>query len=86
MTNLADGGLPDPDILTPMRAHFGNCVALRLFSIHVLDNEPDIRRAAMDEAMAAGDIAPRIHARLPLAEAHRLLEAGGVTGKIVLIP
>ncbi len=85
-------GMPDPDILTPMRAHFGHCVALRLFSIHVLDDQPEIRRGAMEQAMAAlaaGEIAPRIHATLPLAEAadaHRLLEGGGVTGKIILIP
>ncbi len=85
-------GLPDPDVLNPMRARFGHSLALRLFSIHVLDNQPEIRRGAMEQAMAAaaaGDIAPRIHVRLPLAEAaeeHRLLETGAVTGKIVLTP
>ena len=85
-------GAPDPDILPPMLAHMGDCVALRVFSIHVLDDKPDIRRNAMEQAMAAlaaGEVAPRIHARLPLAEAaeaHRLLETGGVTGKVVLIP
>lgn len=86
------GGRPDADIYRAMWAHAGRCVGLRLFSIHVLDDEPGIRRGAMEEAMAAmaaGDIATRIHARLPLAEAaeaHRLLESGGVTGKIILIP
>jgi NADPH2:quinone reductase len=86
------GGMPDPDVLTPMRDHFGRSPALRLFSIHVLDDKPELRRRAMDEAvaaMAAGEIAPRIHARLPLAkaaDAHRLLEAGGTSGKIILIP
>jgi NADPH2:quinone reductase len=86
------GGQPDPDIYTPMRALMGKSVALRMFSIHVLDDRPDIRRHAMERAMAAlaaGEIAPRIHATLPLAqaaEAHRLLESGGVTGKIVLAP
>jgi NADPH2:quinone reductase len=85
-------GMPDPDILKPMRAQVSRCVALRLFSIHVLDDRPEIRHGAMEEAMAAlasGAIASRIHARLPLAEAseaHRLLETGGVTGKIVLVP
>ena len=86
------GGQPDPNIFTPMRAAFGNSVALRMFSIHVLDDKPAIRRGAMEQAMAAlaaGVIAPRIHARLPLdqaADAHRMLETGGVTGKVVLIP
>jgi len=85
-------GAPDPDILTPMYALMGRCVALRLFSIHVLDHQPQIRRHAMEQAMAAlaaGEISPRIEARLPLAEAaaaQRLLESGGVTGKVVLIP
>jgi len=85
-------GAPDPDVLNPMRAQFGHSVALRLFSIHVLDDQPDIRRGAMEQAiaaLAAGEIAPRIHARLPLAEAaeaHRLLESGAVNGKVVLIP
>jgi NADPH2:quinone reductase len=85
-------GLPPPDVLTPMRALFGRSLALRLFSIHVLDGKPDLRRHAMTEAiaaMAAGEISPRIEARLPLAkaaDAHRLLEAGGTTGKIILIP
>ena len=86
------GGQPDPNVYTPMRAAFGRSVALRMFSIHVLDDRPDIRRHAMEEAMAAlaaGEIAPRIHARLKLdaaAEAHRLLETGDVTGKVVLVP
>jgi NADPH2:quinone reductase len=86
------GGEPDPAIYPPMRAAIGRSVALRLFSIHVLDDRPEIRRAAMDEAMAAlaaGEIVPRIHARLRLeeaAQAHRLLESGTVTGKVVLVP
>ena len=85
-------GWPDPDILTPLRGQSGHSLALRHFSIHVVDDRPDIRRGAMEEAMAAlaaGEIAPRIHARLPLSEAagaHRMLESGGVTGKIVLVP
>ncbi len=85
-------GAPDPDVLTPMLAHMGRCAGLRVFSIHVLDDQPDVRRGAMEQALAAlaaGDVAPRIHARLPLgeaADAHRLLETGGVTGKVVLVP
>jgi NADPH2:quinone reductase len=86
------GGHPDPDIYTAMRAAVGRSVGLRLFSIHVLDDQPNIRRGAMDAAMAAlvaGEIAPRIHARLKLAQAadaHRLLESGAVAGKVVLVP
>lgn len=86
------GGRPEPDLYTAMRAAIGRCVGLRLFSIHVLDDRPEIRRGAMAEvmaALAAGEIAPHIHARLKLdqaAEAHRLLESGSVTGKVVLVP
>lgn len=85
-------GWPDPDFLTPMRGHFGHSLGVRLFSIHVVDDRPDIRRAAMEAAMgalAAGRISPRIHARLKLEDAvkaHEMLHAGEVTGKIVLVP
>lgn len=85
-------GWPDPAILGPMRERFGASLGFRLFSIHVLDDMPDIRRHAMDEAikvMASGAALPRIHMRMPLAEAadaHRLLESGGVIGKLVLEP
>jgi NADPH2:quinone reductase len=86
------GGPPEGDVYKAMRGAFGKSVGMRLFSIHVLDDRPDIRRHAMEQAMAAlasGDIVPRIHARMPLdaaADAHRLLESGGVTGKVVLVP
>lgn len=86
------GGEPDPAIYPAMRAAIGRSVGLRLFSIHVLDDRPDIRRAAMDEAiaaLAAGEVTPRIHSRLKLdeaADAHRLIESGSVTGKVVLVP
>lgn len=85
-------GWPDPAILDPMRERFGASLGFRLFSIHVLDNMPELRRKAMEEAikvMASGAALPRIHSRMPLAdaaEAHRLLESGAVTGKIVLTP
>lgn len=52
----------------------------------------NVTRAALRQAMElvrAGRLTPLIHARLPLAqaaEAHRLLERRGVTGRIVLIP
>lgn len=86
------GGDPDPDLFAHMRAKFGDSIGFRLFSIHVLDDKPDIRRSAMDAAMAAlatGEISPHIHSVLPLteaAEAHRRIEGGRVTGKIVLAP
>lgn len=86
------GGDPDPDLFAHMRAKFGDSVGFRLFSIHVLDDKPVIRRGAMKSAMAAlaeGEISPHIHTTMPLAEAaeaHRLVEGGSVTGKVVLTP
>lgn len=83
-------GWPDPAILDPMRARLGASLGFRLFSIHVLDDMPDLRRKAMEEAikvMASGAALPRIHTTMPLsdaADAHRMLESGSVTGKIVL--
>ena len=41
------------------------------------------------DLLAAGEIQPLIHARLPLAEAaraHAMLESGEVIGKIVMKP
>ena len=52
----------------------------------------NVTRAALRQAMAlvqAGRLKPTIHARLPLAraaDAHRLLEQRGATGRLVLIP
>jgi NADPH2:quinone reductase len=86
------GGHPDPNVYDAMRANFGKSLAMRLFSIHVYDDRPDMRRHAMEQAiaaLAAGIAAPRIHATMPLdaaADAIRLLESGTVTGKIVLTP
>jgi len=85
-------GWPDPAILDPMRERFGASLGFRLFSIHVLDNMPDLRRKAMEEAikvMASGAALPRIHTTMALtdaADAHRLLEGGDVIGKVILIP
>jgi len=83
-------GWPDPAILDPMRERFGASLGFRLFSIHVLDDMPELRRHSMEEAikvMASGAALPRIHTRMPLADAadaHRLLESGDVIGKVVL--
>jgi len=66
--------------------------ALRFFSIHSFDDRPDIRAATMKTLLghlAAGEIRPLIHDRLPLADAaraHQLLEAGAVIGKLLLKP
>ena len=44
---------------------------------------------ALIDMLAAGKLHPRIHARLPLADAvraHEMLEGGEVLGKLLLMP
>jgi NADPH2:quinone reductase len=88
----ATAGLPEKNIFGEMRALLAKSLTLRCFSMHTLDGEPALRRQIMGEVialLAAGAIRPAIGARLPLsqaAEAHRLIERGDVSGKILLIP
>jgi NADPH2:quinone reductase len=85
-------GPPDPSFVAAMREHHAVSPAVRFFTIHSFDDRPDIRAEASRTLighLAAGRIAPLIHARLPLAEAGRaqaMLEAGEVIGKVLLKP
>lgn len=85
-------GPPDADLAAAMRAHSAASPAVRFFTIHSFDDRPDIRAATMKTLLghlAAGEIRPLIHDRLPLADAaraHQLLEAGAVIGKLLLKP
>src|SRR5262249_3825 len=69
-----------------------NSPAVRQFTIHTWDDLIDERRAGMRaiiEMLAARKLHPRIHARLPLADAvraHEMLESGAVLGKLLLHP
>lgn len=86
------GGKPPAEGFPPIFEKMGKSMAVRVFSIHVLDDKPGIRRNAMEQAiavMASGRATPHIHSTMKLAdaaEAHRLLETGTVTGKVVLVP
>ncbi len=66
--------------------------ALRFFTMHTFDDKPEYRAKSMRaliERLAAGDIKPLIHARLPLKDArraHEMLEARQVIGKVLLKP
>jgi NADPH2:quinone reductase len=85
-------GPPDGDLLAAMRAAHGASPGLRFFTIHSFDDRPDIRARMMQALfahLAAGEIRPLIHDRLPLAEAGRaqaMLERGEVIGKVLLKP
>jgi len=85
------GGKAELDLMPTLRAS-RNSPAVRQFSIHTWDQLVEERRAglrAVVAMLAAGQIKPRIHARLPLAEAaraHEMLESGAVMGKLLLKP
>jgi NADPH:quinone reductase len=85
------GGKAELDLQPTLRLS-GNSPAVRQFTIHTWDHLVEERRAGMRaliEMLAAGKLHPRIHARLPLAEArraHEMLESGIVLGKLLLQP
>ncbi len=85
-------GDPAGDVLEPLLRRIGDSLGLRIFSMHVFDQDRQRRRKATEELfrlLMAGKIKPVIRARLPLAEAaraHALIESGKVLGKLVLKP
>lgn len=85
-------GEPGPATGAAMRARFGASPGWRLFSMHSLDDAPQLRAdvtATVIDAFSRGDIQPAIHRRMPLAQAraaHELFERGGLRGKLVLCP
>ena len=85
------GGKAQLDLQPTLRLS-KNSPAVRQFTIHTWDELVEERRAGMRaliDMLAAGKLHPRIHARLPLAEAiraHEMLESGAVLGKLLLQP
>lgn len=83
-------GEPGAATVPSMRRVFGASPGWRLFSMHALDTQADLRAqvtASVIDAFAAGRIAPAIHARFALdqaRQAHETFEARGLRGKIVL--
>jgi NADPH2:quinone reductase len=71
---------------------YDNSAAVRVFTMHTLDDKPAVRADSMNyliARLAEGKIRPLIHARLPLKDArraHEMLEARQVIGKILLKP
>jgi len=86
------GPIPDADLYGELRKRQGKCLGVRVYSIHILDHERELRRTLMERAielMAAGRLRPPPPTVLPLAEAaraHEMMEAGRSLGKIVLTP
>jgi NADPH2:quinone reductase len=85
-------GPPAGDLAAAMRAAHVASPALRFFTIHSFDDRPDIRAdmmRALFAHLAAGEIRPLIHDRLPLAaagHAQAMLERGEIIGKVLLKP
>lgn len=85
-------GLPEENVVAALRQRLDRSLAIRCYSVHVLDREPVRRRELMNNAigmLAQGRIQPPAPRRFPLKdaqEAHRLLAAPDAIGKIVLVP
>ncbi len=74
------GGREHGDVLAAMRGLGRISPAIRSFSIHVWDHLVEERRAGMRALIdmpGAGEIHPRIHARLKLADAQKAHEPAG---------
>jgi NADPH2:quinone reductase len=84
------GGKAQLDLQSTL--HLRTSPAVRQFTVSTWNNLVEERRAGMRaliDMLAAGRLHPRIHARLPLAEAvraHQMLESGDVVGKLLLLP
>jgi NADPH2:quinone reductase len=87
-------GPPEANVIAALENGPGylNSTAVRVFTMHTLDDKPAVRAESMNyliARLAEGAIRPLIHARLPLRDArraHEMLEARQVIGKILLKP
>ena len=90
--SILGGLIPDADLYGELRKRLGKSLGVRVYSIHTLDHDHELRRGLMERAielMAAGRLRPPPPTVLPLAEAaraHEMMEAGRTLGKIVLTP
>ncbi len=85
-------GWPEQDLFKAMRANLPRSPAVRCFTMHSYDSNPAARARLMQETISLferKEVHPAIYRRLSLAqarEAHELLDARAVLGKLVLIP
>ena len=90
--SVLGGLMPDADLYGELRKRLGKSLGVRVYSIHTLDHDRELRRTLMERAielMAAGRLRPPPPTVLPLAEAaraHEMMEAGRSLGKLVLAP
>lgn len=85
-------GLPQDNLIAQMRAAGAKSPGVRCYTIHTLDSDPGTRRALMQRAIdlaAQGALRPPPPTLLDLsqaAQAHAMLDASEVLGKVVLLP
>jgi NADPH:quinone reductase len=85
-------GPPQGDIAAACEHAPVRSLAYRYFSIHTLDDWPELRARATNELirmLQEGKIRVPIYDRIPLAEApraHRVFESGEVMGKLLMKP
>jgi len=85
-------GPPQGDIGAAVEKAPVRSLAYRYFSIHTLDDWPELRARATNELIRMlqdGTIKVPIYDRIPLAEApraHRVFESGQVMGKLIMKP
>lgn len=85
-------GLPEENLVAELRKRLDRSLAVRCYSVHVLDREPARRRELMNNAidlLAEGRIRPPTPQRFALrdaVDAHRMLASPDALGKIVLVP
>ena len=86
------GGTPETGLFQRIHANGTKAAAVRSFSMHLYDHDPEARRRVMDQVLelfAAGAIHPPIGARLPMeraAEAQTMVETGIALGRVILKP
>jgi NADPH:quinone reductase len=89
---ILGGLMPDADLFGALRKRLGKSLGVRVYSIHTLDHDRELRRSLMQRAidlMAEGRLRPPAPTVLPLAhaaKAHAMMEAGETLGKVVLVP
>jgi NADPH:quinone reductase len=86
------GGWPQEDLFKAMRAQLNRSPAVRCFTMHSYDTQPERRQQLMAKTLALfveGRVKPPVFRKLPLAEArsaHQWLDQRAVLGKLILEP
>lgn len=92
VTFNALSGVPSSDLFADLRKNMNRSISVRAYSVHVYNPFPEERLRIAREVfklVSSKAINPRVMMRLPLSqasEAHRMLDAREIMGKLVLKP